>query len=85
MRRLYNANEAILGKASDWGDQRNVLIFAATIGSSFTPLPRQIGGVADCRHREFDRKFAMRPDDASEAQPQCRRVAGERQLDGLVG
>jgi len=30
---------------------------------------RQIGGVADWRHREFDRAFAIRPDDAFEAQP----------------
>jgi hypothetical protein len=27
--------------------------------------------------REFDRAFAIRPDDAFEAQPQCRRVAGK--------
>jgi hypothetical protein len=46
---------------------------------------RQIGGVADRRHREFDRGFAIRPDDALEAQPQCCRVAGERQLDGFAG
>jgi hypothetical protein len=30
---------------------------------------RQIGGVADRRHREFDRAFAIRPDDAFQAQP----------------
>jgi hypothetical protein len=46
---------------------------------------RQIGGVADGRHRELDRALAIRPDDAFEAQPQCRRVAGERQLDGFAG
>jgi hypothetical protein len=46
---------------------------------------RQIGGVADWRHREFDRAFAVRPDNAFEAQPQCRRIADERQLDGFAG
>jgi len=66
---LYIANGAISGRASDSRDQRNVLIFPASVGSAFTLWPRQIGGVADCRHREFDRAFAIRPDDAFEAQP----------------
>jgi hypothetical protein len=30
---------------------------------------RQIGGVADRRHREFDGAIAIRPDDPFEAQP----------------
>ncbi len=46
---------------------------------------REVGGVADRWHREFDRAFAIRPDDAFEAQPQCHGVAGERQLDGFAG
>ena len=29
--------------------------------------------------------LAIRPDDAFKAQPQCRRVAGERQFDGFAG
>ena len=34
---------------------------------------------------KFDCAFAIRPDDAFEAQSQCRRVAGERQFDGFAG
>src|SRR5437870_3519051 len=58
---LYNANRAILGRASDSRDQRNVLIFPASVGSAFTLWPRQIGGVADWRHPEFDPAFTMGP------------------------
>ncbi len=56
---------------------------------------REVAGVADRRHREVDRAFAIGPDDAFEAQPQCPhgtspwakgpRVAGERQFDGFAG
>ncbi len=58
---LYIANGAILGGASDSRDQRNVLIFPASVGSAFTLRPRQIGGVADWRHPEFDPAFTMGP------------------------
>src|SRR6516165_7648328 len=46
---------------------------------------REVAGVADRRHDEFDCAFAVRPDDAFEAQPQRRRVARECQFDGFAG
>ena len=46
---------------------------------------RQIGGAADRRHRELDGAFAIWPDDAFEAEPQRRRITGERQFDGFAG
>jgi hypothetical protein len=51
----------------------------------YSAIARQVSGVADQRHREFDCAFAIRPNDAFEAQPRCRRVAGERQFDGFAG
>ena len=61
MRRLYHANGAISGRASDSRDQRNVLIFPASVGSAFTLWPRQIGGLVDWRHCEFHPAFTIGP------------------------
>ena len=46
---------------------------------------REVGGAADRRHRELDGAFAIWPDDAFEAEPQRRRITGERQFDGFAG
>jgi len=64
--------------------RKTVAVAVDLIETCASHRTRQVSGVADRRHRELDRAFAIGPDDTFEAQPQRRRIAGERQF-GFAG